>query len=84
MGLVDEVVPDDGLADRVQAYAEGLAAKPARALAAIRRTVTLGGGMSFEDGLALELEEVAALAGTADFEEGVAAFLEKRPPKWDD
>lgn len=82
MGLVDEIVPDDRLAEHVQAYAETLAAKPPAALAAIRRTVTLGGGMTFEDGLALELETVAELAGTADFEEGVAAFLEKRPPQW--
>ena len=82
MGLVDEVVPDEALAGHVQAYAEELAAKPADALAAIRRTVTLGGGMSFEDGLALELETVAKLAGTEDFAEGVAAFLEKRSPNW--
>ena len=82
MGLVDEVVPDDRLADHVQAYAEELAAKPAEALASIRQTVTLGGGMGFEDGLALELEHVARLAGTANFAEGVSAFLEKRPPQW--
>lgn len=82
MGLVDEVVPDDALAGHVQAYAETLAGKPAAALAAIRRTVTLGGGMTFEDGLAYELETVAELAATADFDEGVAAFLAKRAPRW--
>jgi len=68
----------------VQAYAEDLAAKPAAALAAIRRTITLGGGMGFEDGMALELETAAALADTPDFAEGVAAFLEKRKPRWSD
>lgn len=82
MGLVDEVVPDDKLTAHVQSYAETLAEKPAAALAAIRRTVTLGGGMTFEDGLAYELETVAELAATADFDEGVSAFLEKRPPRW--
>ncbi|QQS12014.1 MAG: enoyl-CoA hydratase/isomerase family protein [Rhodospirillales bacterium] len=81
-GLVDEVVPPPDLRARVQAYAEELAAKPAAALAAIRRTITLGGGMSFEDGMALELETVAALADTADFAEGVDAFLNKRKPVW--
>ena len=45
-------------------------------------TITLGGGMSFEDGMALELETATALADTADFAEGVDAFLNKRPPKW--
>ncbi|MFO1136841.1 MAG: enoyl-CoA hydratase/isomerase family protein [Rhodoblastus sp.] len=81
-GLVDELVSPPDLRARVQAYAEELAAKPAQALAAIRRTVTLGGGMSFEDGMKLELETASALADTDDFREGVAAFLEKRTPQW--
>lgn len=81
-GLVDEVVAAGDLKAHVQAYAEELAAKPAAALAAIRRTITLGGGLTFEDGMALELETAVALAGTADFAEGVDAFLAKRPPQW--
>ncbi|MCB1537177.1 MAG: enoyl-CoA hydratase/isomerase family protein, partial [Rhodoblastus sp.] len=67
---------------RVQAYAEALAAKPAQALAAIRRTITLGGSMTFEEGMALELETASALAATDDFREGVRAFLDKRAPRW--
>jgi len=67
---------------RVQAYGEELAAKSPTALAAIRRTVTLGGGMTFQDGMQLELETVAGLADTPDFAEGVDAFLAKRPPVW--
>ena len=81
-GLVDELVPPQELRARVHAYGEELAAKPAQALAGIRRTITLGGGMSFDDGMALELEIASALAGTDDFREGVAAFLEKRTPQW--
>ncbi|MGD0333248.1 MAG: enoyl-CoA hydratase/isomerase family protein [Xanthobacteraceae bacterium] len=81
-GLVDEVVEPDALRRRVQHYAEDLAAKPAAALAAIRRTITLGGGVSFEDGMALELETATALADTPDFAEGVDAFLNKRAPRW--
>jgi enoyl-CoA hydratase/carnithine racemase len=38
--------------------------------------------MSFEDGMALELEAATALADTSDFAEGVDAFLNKRPPVW--
>ena len=82
-GLVDEVVEPDDLRRRVQHYAEDLAAKPAAALAAIRRTITLGGGMSFDDGMALELETATELADTTDFAEGVNAFLNKRAPKWE-
>ena len=83
-GLVDELVAPADLRRHVQAYAEQLAAKPAAALAAIRRTVTLGGGMSFEEGMAMELEAVEQLADTPDFAEGVDAFLNKRAPKWSD
>jgi enoyl-CoA hydratase len=81
-GLVDELVAPEELRARVQAYGEELAAKSPAALAAIRRTVTLGGGMSFEEGMAYELEAVVELADTPDFAEGVDAFLAKRPPKW--
>lgn len=81
-GLVDEIVEPNELREHVQAYAETLAAKSATALAAIRRTVTLGGGMSFEDGMSYELETVTALADTPDFAEGVGAFLAKRRPVW--
>jgi enoyl-CoA hydratase/carnithine racemase len=80
--LLDELVEPAGLRAHVQAYAETLAAKSPAALAAIRRTVTLGGGMTFEDGMALELNTVVQLAGTPDFAEGVDAFLAKRPPLW--
>lgn len=79
-GLVDELVEPAGLRRRVQAYAEELAAKSPAALAAIRQTVTLGGGMTFEDGMKYELETVVDLAGTPDFAEGVDAFLAKRAP----
>jgi len=81
-GLVDEVVEPSDLRRHVQDYADDLATKPAAALAAIRRTMTLGGGMSFEDGMALELETATALADTPDFAEGVDAFLNKRTPQW--
>ncbi len=81
-GLVDELVDPAGLRNRVQAYGEELAAKSPAALAAIRRTITLGGGMTFEDGMKYELETVAELAETPDFAEGVEAFLAKRPAVW--
>ena len=81
-GLVDELVEPERLRAHVQEYALALAARPAPALAAIRRTITLGGGMAFEDGLAFERDTAAALAATAHFEEGVDAFLAKRKPVW--
>jgi len=83
MGLVDFVVPKEKLRGEVQAYAAALAGKPAAALAAIRRCITLGLDLHYDDALGLELEAAAHLAGTADFAEGLRAFLGKRPPKWE-
>lgn len=82
IGLVDEVVAPDDLRNAVQAYGEALAAKAPEALAAIRRAVNVGGGLGFEDGLAVERALAVSLAATDNFKEGVGAFLEKRPPFW--
>ena len=80
--LVSELVEPAKLRAHVQAYGERLAEKSPSALAAIRRTITQGGGMTFEDGLACELEAVTQLGAGPDFAEGVDAFLAKRPPRW--
>ncbi len=84
IGLVDVVVPDERLREEVQGYAEGLARKPARALAAIRRCITEGVDLPFDEGLAIEREEAVALGATADFREGLDAFLGSRAPVWSD
>jgi enoyl-CoA hydratase len=83
IGLVDIIHPSDRLHAEVQSYAESLAQKPAKALAAIRRTITEGGAMSFDNGLKIEYETAVKLAGTNDFSEGIRAFLEKRKPNWE-
>ncbi len=82
MGLVDFVVPPEKLRDEVQAYAAGLARKPAGALAAIRRCIVQGSDLPFDEALAIEVEEAVRLAGSPDLAEGLRAFLEKRPAKW--
>jgi enoyl-CoA hydratase/carnithine racemase len=82
MGLVDFVVAPENLRDEVQAYAASLAKKPAEALEAIRRCVTEGPELPYDDSLRLELEAAVRLAGTPNFREGLAAFLEKRPAVW--
>jgi enoyl-CoA hydratase len=83
MGLVDVIYPPDRIHKEVEVYAEALANKPAQALAAIRRTITEGGALSFEKGIEIEFESATNLAGTRDFSEGIKAFLEKRKPDWE-
>lgn len=83
MGLVDLIYPPDRLHKEVQDYAKTLAKKPAQALSAIRRAITEGGAVSFEEGLGIEYKIAVKLAGTRDFSEGIQAFLEKRKPVWD-
>ena len=82
IGLVDFVTAPDSLAGDVQAYGEMLAAKPANALAAIRRCLIDGGTRDFDAGLEIERAQAIALAGHENFAEGIAAFLEKRKPEW--
>lgn len=82
IGLVDLVVPPEKLRAEVQAYAAALARKPGEALAAIRRCVTEGPELPYDEALSLEREAAAHLAGTHDLREGLSAFLEKRPPRW--
>jgi enoyl-CoA hydratase/carnithine racemase len=82
LGLVDLICSPERIHEEVQAYANSLAQKSAGALAAIRRTITEGGTISFDEGLKIEFESAIKLAGTKDFSEGISAFLEKREPTW--
>ncbi|HNC69467.1 MAG TPA: enoyl-CoA hydratase, partial [Pseudomonadales bacterium] len=51
---------------------------------AILRAVREGGSLPLDAALALERTLVKEVAGSADTLEGVQAFLEKRPPRWQD
>lgn len=82
-GLIARRVPDGELDAAVDRLADELAAKSGAALAVTRRALAAGAAAPFEDALAaterLYLEDLAA---TDDMDEGVAAFLDKRPPRW--
>lgn len=77
-GLVNEVVPADELSHRVQEVAALYAAMPTRAVWQTKRLLDLAETATFEEQLELEAAAQAEQTQTADFREGVAAFLEKR------
>jgi 2-(1,2-epoxy-1,2-dihydrophenyl)acetyl-CoA isomerase len=81
-GLVSEVVAADGVLARTQERAAELAALPTRAIAMTKRLFERAAGSSLGDQLELEAQLQVAATRTEDFAEGVAAFLEKRDPRF--
>ncbi|HLH96550.1 MAG TPA: enoyl-CoA hydratase-related protein [Xanthobacteraceae bacterium] len=82
LGLVNRVVPGANLLDEALAIANLLATKPPLALAAMLGAVHRGMDAAIDDGLAIEEAAFARIAASYDAREGVAAFLEKRAPKY--
>jgi 2-(1,2-epoxy-1,2-dihydrophenyl)acetyl-CoA isomerase len=79
-GLVNRVVADDAFEDEVAALVDRLAAGPSRAYAGVKRELNAWLYARMEEQLALEAAEQGECAASGDFAEGVAAFIEKRPP----
>jgi 2-(1,2-epoxy-1,2-dihydrophenyl)acetyl-CoA isomerase len=81
-GLVSEVVPAAEFEARTAALAEELAAKPTRAVWQTKRLLELAATTTLEQQLELEAEAQTELARSPDAAEGVAAFVEKRAPRF--
>ncbi|HWY62558.1 MAG TPA: enoyl-CoA hydratase-related protein [Rhizomicrobium sp.] len=80
-GLINYVADDHGLRSAALALAAKLAAGPA-ALALTRRLFWESPGNSYQTQLALEQAAQNEAGKSADFQEGLAAFHEKRPPRF--
>jgi 2-(1,2-epoxy-1,2-dihydrophenyl)acetyl-CoA isomerase len=81
-GLVSEVVPREALDARAAEVAAGLAAGPTRGFGMTKRLFERAPLSTLEDQLELEAQLQSAAAASEDFAEGVAAFLEKRQPRF--
>lgn len=79
-GMIWEVVDDQDLATHANALATHLAAQPTAALALTKKLLRESFSRSLDDQLALERDFQTAASHTADFREGVDAFLNKRAP----
>jgi enoyl-CoA hydratase/carnithine racemase len=84
LGLVSQVVPADELLRRAQGLARRIAAKGQVAVRAALQAIHQGYALGLHEGLTLEARLLGRLCETEDKKEGVAAFLEKRQPRFKD
>ncbi len=82
MGLVNAVVPPEALQQQVKALADTLLANSPSSLRATKALLAKQNSPWLDNALQHAMEANAQARQTPDFEEGVAAFLEKRKPVW--
>ena len=82
LGLVEEVVPAASLLTRARELATTIATLSPLGTAGVLESVNRTEGLTPAAGLAIEAEIFGRLCGTADKQEGLQAFLEKRNPTW--
>ena len=82
LNMIYKAVDDESFDEEIENFANQLAIMPTRGLGLTKKAVNLGLFNSLEDQLDVE-EKIQVEAGsTEDFAEGVAAFLQKRQPKF--
>jgi 2-(1,2-epoxy-1,2-dihydrophenyl)acetyl-CoA isomerase len=80
MGLILKAVDAPKLVEEATALSRQLATQPTRGLGLIKRALNASATNGLDEQLALEAQLQAEAGSTADYREGVKAFLEKRPP----
>jgi 2-(1,2-epoxy-1,2-dihydrophenyl)acetyl-CoA isomerase len=81
-GLIWKAVDDERLDEEVDALAARFAAAPTKGLARIKKMIRASWGHSLDEELDFQRDAMRELGFTRDYREGVAAFMEKRAPKF--
>jgi 2-(1,2-epoxy-1,2-dihydrophenyl)acetyl-CoA isomerase len=82
LGMLNRVLPDNQVLSATQELAARLAAGPAKTLALIKRAVNQAHELPLDRVLELEANYQTITSRDPNFVEGVAAFREKRPPRF--
>lgn len=82
LGLVNEIIPGERLLGRARELAASLLQASPTSLARTKALLTRFSELELDRQLEHAIHENSRLRATADFREGLAAFLEKRPPRW--
>jgi len=82
MGLVNRVVPAEQVLEEALALGQEVAANAPTSLALTKELLNALPGMGLEDGFRLASIANAWVRETGDLDEGIAAFFEKRPPRF--
>jgi enoyl-CoA hydratase/carnithine racemase len=82
LGLVNQVVPDAHLADATKALAKEIAANAPLAVRATKRMMRMAESETFDQNVHHVFLQLLPLFRSEDFREGMASFLEKRPPEF--
>lgn len=82
LGLANAVYSNETFEDDVHAFAQKIAQLPTKAIGLIKRNMKAADNLKFEDFLTYEAQSQSIAGATADHQEGMNAFMEKRQPQF--
>jgi enoyl-CoA hydratase len=82
VGLVNELVEDGHALEAALALAERIIANSPLAVRESRRVILATSRLGDDESFAISSEALSTVTRSVDFREGLAAFIEKRPPQW--